>query len=96
MYIIKDLRLNRFDDVIIPSAKDLYSKFGYRNISRKGSVGKDGNFTVPVNRLDNMSEIDSLSFGQRLFDSSLSATKETVSEETVSNDDTTNDLPQGE
>lgn len=95
MFIIKDLRLNRFDDVIIPSAKDLYSKFGFRNISRKGSVGKDGNFTVPVNRLDNMSEIDSLSYGQRLFDSSLSA-KETVSEETVSNDDTSNDLPKGD
>lgn len=62
MYTIPELRLNCFQDVRIPSAKDLYSKLGLRNVSRPGSVGKDGEFTEPVNVQE--SKLDSLRSGE--------------------------------
>lgn len=61
MYIIDELRLNGFQDVCIPSAKDLYSKLGLRDVSRPGSVGKDGEFSEPVNI--SMSKQDELTRG---------------------------------
>lgn len=64
MYVIKELRLNRFKDVRIPSAKDLYQKLGLRAVSRPGNVGKDGAFEEPVNTGYMMSKQDSLTFGQ--------------------------------
>lgn len=62
MYVIPELRLNVFQDVRIPSAKDLYSKFGFRNVTHPGSVGSDGEFTEPVNTQE--SKLDSLRSGE--------------------------------
>ena len=49
MYTIPELRLNLYQDVRIPSAKDLYEKLGMRSVASAGSVGKDGDFAEPVN-----------------------------------------------
>ena len=64
MYVISELRLNSFQDVRIPSAKDLYSKFGLRSVASPGSVGSDGNFTEPVNTEQTMSKLDGLRVGE--------------------------------
>lgn len=64
MYVIPELRLNLYQDVRIPSAKDLYSKLGLRSVTHPGSVGSDGDFTDPVNVGQTMSKIDSLRLGE--------------------------------
>ncbi len=64
MYVIPELRLNRFEDVRIPNSKDLYIKLGLRSVVRPGSVGQDGEFTEPVNTMSVMSKQDSLTLGQ--------------------------------
>lgn len=65
MYTIEKLRLNNFKDVRIPSNKDLYSQFGMRDVPHAGSVGKDGEFTEPVNSIG--STLSDLSRGPREF-----------------------------
>lgn len=65
MFVIEELRLNTFQDVRIPSAKDLYSKLGLRNVARAGSVGSDGEFTEPVNL--SLSKQDELTRGSVEF-----------------------------
>lgn len=73
MFTIEKLRLNNFKDVRIPSNKDLYSQFGMRDLAHAGSVGKDGDFTEPVNRLGNT--LSDLSRGQREFNEMYEAFK---------------------
>lgn len=77
MYVIPELRLNRFEDVRIPNAKDLYRKLGLRSVARPGTVGKDGDFTEPVNTDAVLSKQDSLTLGQieayRQYASSLNS-----------------------
>lgn len=64
MYVIPELRLNTFQDVRIPSAKDLYSKLGMRELTHVGTVGSDGEFVEPVNHAATMSKLDSLRVGE--------------------------------
>lgn len=64
MYVIPELRLNTFQDVRIPSAKDLYSKLGLRELTHVGTVGSDGDFVEPINRTATMSKLDSLREGE--------------------------------
>lgn len=73
MFTIEKLRLNNFKDVRIPSNKDLYSQFGMRDLAHAGSVGKDGDFTEPVNRLGNT--LSDLSRGQLEFNEMYEAFK---------------------
>lgn len=67
MYTIEKLRLNSFREVCIPSAKDLYLKFGFRSVVSAGSVGKDGEFSEPVNLDALNSQLGSLASGQREY-----------------------------
>lgn len=64
MYVIPELRLNTLQDVRIPSAKDLYSKLGFREVTHPGTVGSDGEFAEPVNVNATMSKLDSLHIGE--------------------------------
>lgn len=67
MYTIPKLRLNCFREVCIPSAKDLYQKFGFRSVVSSGSVGKDGEFTEPCNRDAIIDNLGQLASGQRAY-----------------------------
>ncbi len=48
-------------------AKDLYLKFGFRSVVSVGSVGKDGEFSEPVNLDALNSQLGSLASGQREY-----------------------------
>ena len=88
MYTIPELRLNLYQDVRIPSAKDLYEKLGMRSVASAGSVGKDGDFTEPVNV--SADKITDLAIGQyelyKQYDAEMAA-KSNSDASSVENDD---------
>lgn len=59
MYVLPKLYISSFIDVRIPSNTELYSQFGFRDLSHAGS-SPDGEFSEPVNsyhsKLSDLSE----------------------------------------
>lgn len=67
MYTIPELRLNQFELCSIPSPKELYHRIGLRSPqSYSGSVGKDGEFVEPINKI--ASNLDAIRIGERYAD----------------------------
>ena len=67
MYTIPELRLNTFELCSIPSPKELYQRIGFRSPqSSAGSVGKDGDFVEPINKV--ASNLDAIRIGERYAD----------------------------
>lgn len=67
MYVIKDLRLNDFQEVFIPSAKQLYERLGYSNPRSVGNVPSDGSFADAVNLQDNVDKLTAISLGAKII-----------------------------
>lgn len=81
MYVIKELRLNGFKDVFIPTARKLYEKLGYSTPQFKGNVGKNGDFAEPVNLADRADKLTAISLGSRLMREEYEQSKRQSSEE---------------
>lgn len=60
MYIVEEMRTNKFVDCEIPSPKSLFEQYGYNRQAHAGDVGKDGEFAQPCNLGDNETRLDSL------------------------------------
>ena len=91
MYVIKELRLNGFKDVFIPTAKQLYEKLGFSNPRSVGNVDKDGNFAEPVNLQNNADKLTAISLGARLIRSEYEQSQRKAKEDASKNDDRTNE-----
>lgn len=91
MYVIKDLRLNAFKDVFIPTAKQLYEKLGFSNPSVAGNVGKDGEFAEPVNLQNNADKLTAISLGARLIRQEYEHSQRQASEEKRPQEEPTNE-----
>ncbi len=67
MYVIDDLCLNDFQDVYIPSSRELYERLGYSNPRAVGNVPSDGSFADPVNLQDNVDKLTAISLGAKII-----------------------------
>lgn len=91
MYVIEDLRLNGFKDVFIPTARQLYEKLGFSNPRAAGNVGKDGDFSEPVNLQNNADKLTAISLGARLIRQEYEQTQRQASEEKRPQEEPTNE-----
>lgn len=64
MYVIPELRLNDFELVQIPSAKDLFRRFG--GTSPKVGNSDSLNFAEPANGYDSLNKMDAMAQAQQL------------------------------
>ena len=63
MFVIKDLRINRFKDVAIPRRRELYERLGGSIARYPSSTNDPKKFSFPVNRQDMMNTTEVLQTG---------------------------------
>lgn len=82
MYVIKGLRLNRFQYVKPMSRRDVYNQLARQGNLRStqyvdGSSG-DSPYGDPVNFADNLSKIDRMDAAQSLFNQQVALNKQSI------------------
>ena len=63
MYVIEKLRLNKFENVVIPSRRQLYEKLGPQMVASPSSSDDAKVFSYPVNKADLMNKSEQLKTG---------------------------------
>lgn len=63
MFVIPELRLNDFRDVVIPKRRDLYERFGASISQYQASTNDPKKFSFPVNAQDSMDKPEQLQTG---------------------------------
>ena len=63
MYVIEKLRLNKFENVVIPSRRQLYEKLGPQMVTSPSSSDDAKVFSYPVNKADLMNKSEQLKTG---------------------------------
>ena len=83
MYVIKGLRLNRFQYVKPMSRRDVYNQLARQGNLRTtqyvaGSSGDDSPYGDPVNFAENLSKIDRMDAAQSLFNQQVAMQKQSI------------------